>query len=166
MVFALRIAQDELEDIKRKYYAVHGVSLLTGWVWKEWAYSKKRNWATLALWLMLWHKYKAWGEGIYGSACSLELMRCAPAIASIIPGTTNYDISSSWLVHSLSETETEYEPGEIKVYSSIYDDFIEIEYTIKAKAVTMTEETHWEDAMYNAREYKAWGAVQPAPTLI
>ena len=162
MVFAIGTLQDELEGM-REFYAVYGVSLWVGWVWKEWAYSKKRNWATLALWLMLWHKHKVMGEYIYGSACSLELMRCVSAIVSIIPGTTNYDLSSRWLINPLLETE--YEPEESKVYSSI-DDFIEIEHTIKAKAAVMTEETHWEGAMYNAREYKAWGAVQPASMVV
>jgi len=164
MVFAIRVPQDELEDIEREFYAVYGVSLWVGWVWKEWAYSKKWNWATLALWLMLWYKHKARGEDIYGRAHSLELMRCAPAIASIIPGTTNYDLSSRWLIHPLLEAE--YEPEESRVYSSIYDDFIEIEHTIKAKAVVMTEETHWEGAMYDAREYKTWGAAQPTSVVI
>jgi hypothetical protein len=164
MVFAIRMPQKELEGIEREFYAVYGVSLWVGWVWKEWAYSKKRNRATLALWLMLWHKYKERWEGIYGSACSLELMRCASAIASIIPGTTNYDLSSRWYIHPLLEAE--YEPEENRVYSGIYDDFIYIEYAIKAKAATMAEETHWEGAMYDAREYKAWGAVQPISVVV
>jgi len=161
MVFAIRTPQDELEGIEREFYAVYGVSLWVGWVWREWAYSKRRNWATLALWLMLWHKREAMGY-IYGTACSLELMRCASAIASIIPGTTNYDLSSRWLISPLLEAE--YEPEEI--YSSIYDDFIEIEHTIKAKAVVMTEETHWEGAMYNARKHKTWGLIQPTSVVV
>jgi hypothetical protein len=165
MVFAIRVPQDELEDIEKEFYAVYGAKLWVDWVWREWAYSKKRNWATLALWLMLWYRHKARGEDIYGRACNLELMRCAPAIVSIIPGTTNYDLSSRWLIRPLLETEYEYEPEESKVYSSI-DDFIEIEHTIKAKAAVMTEETHWEGAMYNAREHKAWGAAQPASVVV
>ena len=165
MVFAIRVPKDELEGAEREFYAVYGVKLWTGYAWKEWAYLKKWDWAILALWLMFWHIWrKAMWDGIYGGTCNLELMQCAPAIASVIPGTTNYDLSSRWYIHALLETE--YGPEEIRIYSSIYDNFIEIEHTIKAKTAVMSEETHWEGAMYDAREYKIWGAAQPTSTVI
>jgi len=165
MVFAIRVPKVDLEDAEREFYAVYGVDLWKGMVWREWAHSKKWDWATLALWLTFRHIWrKAMGAGIFGSTCSLELMQCAPAIASVIPGTTNYDLSGRWYIHALLEAE--YEPEESRIYSSMYGGFIEIRHAIKAKTTVMPEEADWEGAMYDAREYKIWGATQPTSTVI